>query len=146
MPLEVLRIAEHLLCTASAHDLAEIRQRLRERLAAPPGERPCALLTAEGRCAVYAMRPMTCRGFSSFSRSACQAAFEEGSGGPTAGLDESLHMCVAAMQQGVERGLSEYGFESGWVELNEALLHTLDLPSPLISWLRREPIFPTQSN
>jgi hypothetical protein len=51
-------------------------------------------------------------------------------------------MLVAAMQEGIERGLDEHGFESGWVELNEALLHALDLPTPLASWLNKEPIFP----
>ena len=142
MPLEVLRIADHLHRTASPDDLAEVRRRLRERLAAPLGDRPCGLLTVEGRCAVYAIRPMTCRGFHSFSKSACQASFEGRTSGPTAALDEPLHMLVAAMQEGIERGLAEHGFESGWVELNEALLHALDLPTLLISWLSREPIFP----
>ncbi len=141
MPIEVLRIADYLQRTASPGDLAEVRRRLRERLSAHPGEHPCGLLTADGRCAVYAIRPMTCRGFHSFSKSACQASFEGRSSGPTAGLDEPLHMLVAAMQEGIERGLAEHGFESGWVELNEALLHALDLPTPLISWLSREPIF-----
>ena len=141
MPLEVLRIADYLQRTTSPDDLTEVRRRLRERLSAPLGERPCGLLTAEGRCAMYAIRPMTCRGFHSFSKSACQASFEGRSSGPTAGLDEPLHMLVAAMQGGIERGLAEHGFESGWVELNEALLHVLDLPTPLISWLSREPIF-----
>jgi hypothetical protein len=51
-------------------------------------------------------------------------------------------MLVAAMQEGVERGLAESGFESGWVELNEALLHALDLRASMTSWLDREPIFP----
>jgi Fe-S-cluster containining protein len=145
MPLEVLRIADYLQRSASPEDLAEVRRRLRERLSAPPGERPCGLLTVEGHCAVYAIRPMTCRGFHSFSKSACQASFEGRSSGPTAALDESLHMLVAAMQEGIERGLAEHGFESGWVELNEALLHVLDLPTSLISWLSREPIFPPLS-
>ena len=142
MPLEVLRIADHLQRTYSPDDIAEVRRRLRERLAAPLGDRPCGLLTAEGRCAVYAVRPMTCRGFHSFSKSACQASYEGRTAGPTAALDEPLHMLVAAMQEGTERGLGESGFESGWVELNEALLHALDLPAPMTSWLDREPIFP----
>jgi Fe-S-cluster containining protein len=142
MPLEVLRIAGHLQRTASPDDLAEVRRRLRERLSAPVGQHPCGLLTAEGRCAVYAIRPMTCRGFHSFSKSACQASYEGRTTGPTAALDEPLHMLVAAMQEGIERGLAEHGFESGWVELNEALLHALDLPASLESWLNREPIFP----
>jgi hypothetical protein len=54
-------------------------------------------------------------------------------------------MLMAAMQEGVERGLAEHGFESGWVELNEALLYALDLPTPLRSWLSREPIFSSLS-
>jgi hypothetical protein len=142
IPLEVLRIADHLQRTASPEELAELRRRLRERLAAPLGERPCGLLTADGRCSVHAIRPMTCRGFHSFSKAACQASFEGTTGGHTAGLDEPLHMLVAAMQEGARRGLAEYGFESGWVELNEALLHALDKPVQLASWLNREPIFP----
>jgi Fe-S-cluster containining protein len=142
LPLEVLRIADYLQRTASPDDLAEVRRRLRERLTAPLGGRPCGLLTADGRCAVYAIRPMTCRGFHSFSRPACQASHEGRTTGPTAALDEPLHMLVAAMQEGIERGLAEHGFESGWVELNEALLHALDLPGLVASWLNREPIFP----
>jgi hypothetical protein len=142
LPLEVLRIADHLQRTASPEELAEVCRRLRQRLTAPLGERPCGLLTADGRCAVYAVRPMTCRGFHSFSKSACQASFEQHTAGPTAALDEPLHMLVAAMQGGLERGLAEHGFESGWVELNEALLHALERPDLLASWLNREPIFP----
>jgi Fe-S-cluster containining protein len=142
MPLEVLRIADHLQRTLSSDDLDEVRRRLRERVTAPVGDRPCGLLTAEGRCAVYALRPMTCRGFHSFSKPACQESFEGRSSGPTAALDEPLHMLVAAMQAGIERGLAEHGFASGWVELNEALLRVLDLPGALTSWLNREPIFP----
>jgi uncharacterized protein len=145
MPLEVVRIADYLQRTTSPDDLAEVRRRLRERLSAPLGDRPCGLLTAEGHCAVYAIRPMTCQGFHSFSKSACQASFEGYTSGPTAALDEPLHMLVAAMQEGIERGLAEHGFESGWVELNEALLHALDLPTALISWLSKEPIFPRPS-
>jgi hypothetical protein len=54
-------------------------------------------------------------------------------------------MLVAAMQEGIERGLAEHGFESGWLELNEALLHALDCPTALISWLSKEPTFPQLS-
>jgi Fe-S-cluster containining protein len=142
LPLEVLRIADHLRRTASPEDLVELRQRLHQRLSAPLGQHPCGLLTADGCCSVYAIRPMTCRGFHSFSKSACQTSHEGHTPGPTAALDEPLHMLVAAMQEGIERGLAEHGFESGWVELNEALLHALDLPTPLASWLHKEPIFP----
>jgi Fe-S-cluster containining protein len=141
LPLEVLRIADHLQRTASPDTLAEVCQRLRQRLAAPLGERPCGLLTAEGRCAVYDLRPMTCRGFHSFSKPACQAAFEGRTAGHTAGLDEWLHMLVAEMQAGLEGGLADHGFESGWVELNEALLHALERPVSLTPWLNQEPIF-----
>jgi hypothetical protein len=91
---------------------------------------------------VYAIRPLTCRGFHSFSKDACQASLEQRTAGPTAALDEPLHMLVAAMQQGAERGLAEHGFESGWVELNEALLHALEHPASVTSWLNQEPIFP----
>jgi Fe-S-cluster containining protein len=145
LPLEVLRIADHLRRTASPEDLADVCRRLRERLTAPFGERPCGLLTADGRCAVYELRPMTCRGFHSFSRGACQVSFDERTAGPTAALDEPLHMLVAAMQEGCERGLAEHGFESGWVELNAALLHALERPNALASWLNREPVFPRLS-
>jgi hypothetical protein len=51
-------------------------------------------------------------------------------------------MLVAAMQGGIERGLADHGFESGWVELNEALLHALEHPDLLAAWLNRKPIFP----
>ena len=36
---------------------------------------PCALLDANGRCSVYAARPLACRGHVSFSREVCEAAY-----------------------------------------------------------------------
>lgn len=142
LPLEILRIADYLQRTASPEDLAELCRRLGERLAAPLGQRPCGLLTADGRCAVYALRPMTCRGFHSFSKPSCQVVFEGQAAGHPTGLDEWLHMLVAEMQAGFEHGLGKHGFESGWVELNEALLHALERPVSLRAWLHQEPIFP----
>jgi hypothetical protein len=72
-------------------------------------------------------------------------SFDERTAGPTAALDEPLHMLVAAMQEGCERGLAEHGFEGGWVELNAALWHALEHPNALASWLNREPVFPRPS-
>ena len=56
MPLEVLRIADHLLRTASPDDLAEVRRRLGERLSLPPlGDRVgYSLPRAAVQCIPYA--------------------------------------------------------------------------------------------
>lgn len=78
---EALRIAAHLDAAWSADERAGLRERLVEAAAAARADedayflarRPCVFLDA-GRCRIYAVRPLACRGHASRSRSACDAA------------------------------------------------------------------------
>jgi len=82
---EFLRIVQHLRETFDAAGLARVREnaaRYVQQLAgrsfdAPAQESfPCALLTGDGRCSVYEIRPLTCRGYNSTSVDACRQAHE----------------------------------------------------------------------
>lgn len=89
---EALAIHEHVAATWSASEREALRVVLAEASAAARADeeayfmarRPCPFLQqgddaaararGEGRCRVYAVRPLACRGHASFSREACLAA------------------------------------------------------------------------
>ena len=81
---ELLRIVDRVQTTFDAAGVAALRDRARryvEQLAgrsvdAPTDESfPCPLLS-DGRCSVYDVRPLTCRGYNSTSVDACRRAHD----------------------------------------------------------------------
>lgn len=81
-PVEVLRIASYLKETLSVDEYKAVYARLVELDNVSRGldidarwklRRPCALLTEDGTCSVYAVRPLACRSMHSFDASKCEA-------------------------------------------------------------------------
>lgn len=81
-PVEVLRIANYLKETLSADEYKAVYARLVELDNVSRGldvdarwklRRPCALLTEDGMCSVYSVRPLACRSMHSFDASKCEA-------------------------------------------------------------------------
>ena len=124
---ELLRILDHLQTTFDADAVAAVRERARryvQQLAGrsfdePTNESvPCPLLS-DGRCSVYEVRPLTCRGYNSTSVEACRQAHE------------STHVLVPifALIKDVTDGttvgaatrLREAGFNDALVDLGTAL-------------------------
>src|SRR5262245_48547621 len=58
---EAFRIAAHLKQTRSPGELAELVYRLAAPSRRDPGTHPCVFLN-QGRCSIYEVRPMVCRG------------------------------------------------------------------------------------
>lgn len=82
--------------------------------AAPvPPRRRCVFLTDEGRCSIYAVRPPTCRAFTSASAAACRTMVHEPAGGVAAIPQNPSHYrlyveVTAALEQAARaRGLSD---------------------------------------
>jgi Fe-S-cluster containining protein len=82
---EFLRILQHVRETFDAADLARVRENAAHYVqqlggrsfdAPTPESFPCPLLTGDGRCNVYEIRPHTCRGYNSTSVEACRQAHE----------------------------------------------------------------------
>ncbi len=83
--LEAIDVADHVLTQFGEQE----RQRAAERVASTAeriarmsetefkdSRTPCALLDDRGRCTVYEVRPLACRGFHSTSVDVCRASFD----------------------------------------------------------------------
>lgn len=110
---EALVIHAHVVASFAADERESLRTALREAAAAARADehayfmarRPCAFLQqpaepdaearGEGRCRIYAVRPLACRGHASFSREACLAAHAAPDDHPLADavpVDEALRL------------------------------------------------------
>src|SRR5919108_2665144 len=75
---EAFRIAAHLKQTRSPGELADLVYRLGAHGQQDFGARPCVFL-ADGRCSIYEVRPMVCRGYNSLSKERCEAFYHDAS-------------------------------------------------------------------
>jgi hypothetical protein len=155
---EALAIFEHVQRTRSAAELAELAahvQRLFERSRGVPSrerfspEHPCVFLDG-GRCSIYEVRPLACRGANSLDAADCEkrlhdpetrAAFlERGHGGHC--YVEPLR-AFQAVSAGLQLGLSElYRLDPRGLDLTAAM-HVLfrDGDGAAAAWLRGEQPF-----
>jgi Fe-S-cluster containining protein len=101
---------------------------------------PCPLLE-DGRCGVYADRPITCRSTYSSDRAACEKVhfgFEFDTPIP------HYEMMMAAQGQmllGYGRALDRLGLDGGLVELGSALLILMTEPDAVTRYLAGERVF-----
>jgi Fe-S-cluster containining protein len=82
---DLLRILDHIRSTFGAGDVAALDERARRYVAQMNGRSfddlvdesvPCPLLV-DGRCSVYEVRPLVCRGYNSTNVDACRKAHED---------------------------------------------------------------------
>ncbi|MEW6253715.1 MAG: YkgJ family cysteine cluster protein [Planctomycetota bacterium] len=102
---------------------------------------PCALLSERGECTIYQFRPLGCRGWTSFSRQACEAALADAQpshGGP---VDRVALAGACAVTEGLEQAGRDLGLAVGSFELHAAVLRGLDTPDAAARWLRGEDVF-----
>lgn len=99
---------------------------------------PCPLLV-EGSCSIYAFRPLSCRGFVSFSVSACQRAFE----GDTNGVEvPAVYGNVrSALESALRAALKHHRLCYESYELDTALERVLARPDAESAWLSGEDVF-----
>lgn len=124
---ELLRILEHLTTTLDADGIAAVRERavryarqLNGRSFDEPTDEsiPCPLLS-DGRCSVYEVRPLTCRGYNSTSVDACRQAHE--SGNALVPIFSVIKDVTDATIVGAATTLQELGFNGALVDLGTAL-------------------------
>jgi Fe-S-cluster containining protein len=152
-PPEALAIAAHLRQTLGKGELAAVAARLAQRQRETRGlssaqrfspDQPCPFLD-QGRCSIYEVRPLACRGMNSLDAEECKtrlrdpearAAFlAHGSGGRS--YLEPIR-AFHAISAGLQLGLSElYGLDMQPLELTLALDLLLNGPqSSSAEWLR----------
>ena len=99
---------------------------------------PCPLLV-DGACSIYAERPLSCRGFASFSDTACRDAFEGGGG--EVYVPPPYANVRSALESALRAALKACGLPAVSYELTGALATALDTADAEARWLRGEAVF-----
>jgi Fe-S-cluster containining protein len=90
----------------------------------------------QGRCAIYSVRPLSCRGWSSTDIEWCKSAITKPD---TATQEGNVFTWIAfGIEAGLRQGLTESGLEGGLVELNTGLDLVLRKRSTPSDWLTRK--------
>jgi uncharacterized protein len=137
---EAFRIAAHLQQTRSPGALAALVYRLAAHGQHGLGTRPCVFLTA-GRCSIYEVRPMVCRGYNSLSKERCEAYYHDASVDLKGTKDHVAGRLAEAMEEGVIAGLNALGLDAQWYELTSAVLRALETTDGPARWARGEVVF-----
>jgi Fe-S-cluster containining protein len=137
---EAFRIAAHLQQTHSPGELAELVYQLGAHSQQAFGTRPCVFL-AQGRCSIYEVRPMVCRGYNSLSKERCEAFYHDASVDLKGTKDRVAGRLAEAMEEGVIAGLTALGLDAQWYELPSAVLRALETTNGPTRWARGETVF-----
>jgi hypothetical protein len=147
---EVMAIVAHL--EAAPEQLEVVRKRAAE-LAKDPRilsdtEKPkarigCALLTEDGSCGVYAVRPIPCRGWLSTDVESCKKHLD-GEGEPRFVL--SVARNTGFVQLGLAKAMDDIERYPYLVELTSGLDIALNEPNAIERWLAGEPVFQRASS
>jgi Fe-S-cluster containining protein len=145
LPVDVLApeaflIAAHLQQTRSPDELAALACRLGAEGQHDFGARPCVFL-ANGRCSIYDVRPMVCRGYNSLSKERCEAYYHDASVDLRGTKDRVAGRVAEAIEDGVIAGLEALGLDAQWYELPSAVLRALETPDGPARWARGEVVF-----
>jgi Fe-S-cluster containining protein len=150
-PPEALAIFEHVKRTRNAEELGELLRRLAESHERTRGlssrerfspEFPCVFLES-GRCSIYEVRPLSCRGMNSLDAGECEsrlrdpaareAFLDTGSGGHS--YKEPI-FAFHAVSAGLQLAMSDlYRLDMRPLDLTAALHLLLSAPETLVEWL-----------
>jgi Fe-S-cluster containining protein len=140
---EVIRIADYLRAVLTPPQmqalLERIEQTLEKRRQRAPNPQPCPLLV-DNRCAAYAVRPLTCRGFNSSDAGLCQASIMENARATVPVYPPQLRLMTLVLD-GMRSGLAESGLKNELLELTAALAIALKVEDAADEWLQGRPVF-----
>ena len=100
---------------------------------------PCALLTERGACAVYAVRPIACRGWNALDSESCRRSLDDDR--EFVASNEQWARESAALGLGLLAAVGDAGLPAELLELTSGLHIALSEPNALSRWLAGEPIF-----
>lgn len=118
----------------------DLYRRLHARIALDA--RGCPLLEA-GRCSVYGVRPLVCRGFNAYDIGNCaRGLFIDGAQETGSALGDLWPLTIcAALQDGIIEGLRHLGLDGRQVRLAPALRRILAERNAVSRWLAGEEVF-----
>jgi Fe-S-cluster containining protein len=137
---EAFRITAHLEQTCSPEALSTLVYRLGAQGQHGFGIRPCVFL-ANGRCSIYEVRPMVCRGYNSLSKERCEAYHHDASVNLKGTKDRVAGLLAEAIEDVVIAGLEALGLDAQWYELPSAVLRALETTDGPAQWARGEAVF-----
>ena len=144
---ETLAIVEELQQNASSHELRRVRNRARRNVrrmaeaeAGTSAAAICPLLSENQRCAIYAARPLYCRGRCCPN---CDLPGDDGSAAVNAAPQTFAATFGEGLSEGLSQGLTNAGLDGRQYELNRALVKALSVPDAGERWLRGEAVFET---
>lgn len=142
---EVARAVDHARAYLEPEALAHVEERARDNAPRTHGATArgyplrlaCALLGDDGRCTVYAARPMMCRREHSLDVAQCKAGFDSDDPERDSPIDHASRVMELgdATISAFRRALSDAGTDAGYYELQEALHLVLSTPGILRAWL-----------
>jgi hypothetical protein len=146
---EVLQITAKVRSDSGSEGIEALRRRIARYRAATTGLdvaarrrlRVACPLLVDGLCSVYAVRPMSCRGWNSLDVGGCEADFLDPSRGVRVPVYEPQYQVNAFVQDGMASGLGAAGLQHDHVELAEALGVSLEIADAAERWLRGERLF-----
>jgi Fe-S-cluster containining protein len=140
---EVARIAAYVQAGHAPLDSQAILERvkltLEKRRQGSSGPAPCPLLVND-RCAVYPVRPLTCRGYNSSDPKSCQSSVTDNPRTVVPVYPPQLRL-TSLVLDGMRAGLTESGLNGEILELGAALQIALTAEDALAGWLEGKPTF-----
>jgi Fe-S-cluster containining protein len=150
-PPEVLLIAEYLRAACTREELDTIRDRIAHtahQVSTMSEEEqtrariPCVLLTQDGKCSVYEVRPIRCRAWCSLTKERCREGFDTGSPTTTTQIDAYAYAMGIAVSEGLEYAVKHAGLDGEQVELHNSLLRALSTENSAELWIQgKESLF-----
>jgi hypothetical protein len=112
---------------------------LQTRLKQP---RACAFLQ-DGRCSIYAVRPLACAGFTSYDVRECERHSANGFNPGGVVQEKARMLAYYAVRHGLADALNTAlpHADTAWLELTHAVVDALAHPGAEAAWLASEPVF-----
>jgi hypothetical protein len=146
---EALVIAEHLRATLSVDALGVVAARVAAldamTHALPAQERfnqrrPCALLV-DNHCSIYAVRPILCRGWTSYDAAQCELALRQAEDNLPVDHHAEIRQAASEIEQELLAATRAAGLPTRQLELTAALRIALETPDAAERWARGEDVF-----
>ncbi len=111
-----------------------------QRAPSEDGPVRCPLLSKEGSCGIYEVRPLACRSVTSASSEPCRAWLEEGAAlGRNA--DPRAYTACSAVLGGLDTGAAGRGVQGGYLDFHNALMIALSDDTAIARWYAGEHVF-----
>lgn len=148
---EAFRIARHLDSEEMAHTRPAIVNRLHNLDKATRGmsadsrariPKPCAFLGDDGRCSIYAVRPLACAEFTSYDESVCKRAKRLGPEKSPAVHEKARMLAYFSVLEGMVQGVKKSlpAADMWGLELTAAMVTILNTSGAEAAWMEGQPV------